>query len=89
MTKSILAWHLADEDNRMYVTTPDGKKVSMPRYYKNKIYTEEQRVRIGEITRIKMLEREKMRNLKKDKTYYHNKQESIYAMNKKIINKNY
>lgn len=51
----MVAWHLADKNNRMYVNTSDNKKVAMPRYYKNKIYTDEQRKVIGIKTRLKML----------------------------------
>lgn len=31
----------------MYVTADDGKKIAMPRYYKQKIYSENERKRIG------------------------------------------
>nr|QJI53651.1 MAG: replication-associated protein [Cressdnaviricota sp.] len=34
-------WHLLDPENRMYLTLTDGRKVSMPRYYKDRIYTTE------------------------------------------------
>lgn len=50
-------WHISDLKNRMYVVTQDGKKVSMPRYYKNKLYTEEQRKAVGFAARQGMLER--------------------------------
>ncbi|QCQ84601.1 replication initiator protein [Blackfly microvirus SF02] len=36
------AWHHADPV-RMYCPLTDGKKISMPRYYKLKLYTDEQR----------------------------------------------
>lgn len=36
-------WHLNDLNNRMYINIGDGKKAAMPRYYKQKIYTDEQR----------------------------------------------
>jgi len=32
-------WHKSDLENRMYVNLEDGKKIAMPRYYKDKIYT--------------------------------------------------
>lgn len=34
-------WHLADVANRFYSPSQDGHKVSMPRYYRNKIYDKE------------------------------------------------
>lgn len=43
----MIRWHKADLPNRMYVTVEDGKKVSMPRYYKNKIYHESERKAIS------------------------------------------
>jgi hypothetical protein len=43
LTKSMTAWHKADILNRMYCVVEDGKKMSMPRYYKDKLYNDEQR----------------------------------------------
>lgn len=37
-------WHLAN-DERMFVNLEDGRKISMCRYYKEKIYSDEQRKR--------------------------------------------
>lgn len=53
VTDRMIAWHVAELESRMYVTTMDGKKVSMPRFYKDKIYTEEQRKRIAFFAKIK------------------------------------
>lgn len=47
ITDRMKKWHTADLENRMYLTTTDGKKVSMPRYYKDKMYTESERERIA------------------------------------------
>lgn len=38
-------WHKADLENRMYVNIDGGKKIAMPRYYKQKIYDETERKR--------------------------------------------
>lgn len=58
MTDEIKKWHTDHRvvDQRMYCVLPDGRKVSMPRYYKDKIYTEMQRKRVGFFTRLRMLE---------------------------------
>lgn len=40
---SLLDWHKADVESRCYLNLLDGKKIAMPRYYKDKIYNEEQR----------------------------------------------
>lgn len=50
LSDNIRAWHLADLENRMYCPIEDGKKIAMPRYYKNKIYTEQQREIAGQAT---------------------------------------
>lgn len=38
---------MQDLDNRMYCALEEGKKIAMPRYYKDKIYDEHQRKRIA------------------------------------------
>jgi len=47
VTDEILTYHQADLTNRMCLILEGGKKASMPRYYKNLIYTEEQKKQIG------------------------------------------
>lgn len=48
LTPAIIDWHRADLENRMYLNIEGGKKISMPRYYKDKIYTDEQRLIIAD-----------------------------------------
>lgn len=40
-------WHKTDKVNRLYVVTEDGKKISMPRYYKDKLYTQGEKLYIN------------------------------------------
>lgn len=47
LTDNMINWHHADLDNRMYCNLLDGKKISMPRYYKQKVYTDSERKRIA------------------------------------------
>lgn len=47
LTEAMHKWHHDDLLNRMYCAILDGKKIAMPRYYKNKVYTDEQRKTIG------------------------------------------
>lgn len=47
LTPQMKKWHKGDLLNRMYVPIEDGKKIAMPRYYKEKIYTKTQRQIIG------------------------------------------
>lgn len=43
----MIQWHKNDMKNRMYINVGDGKKAAMPRYYKNKIYTDAERSEIS------------------------------------------
>lgn len=43
MTEKMVEYHRKDINNRMFITIEDGKKISMPRYYKDKIYTKQER----------------------------------------------
>lgn len=57
LTEAIRKWHTADLENRMYCNTEDGKKIAMPRYFKNKIYTEEERSHVGAMTAMRLVEK--------------------------------
>lgn len=48
LTPEMVKWHESDLLNRMYLPLQDGKKIAMPRYFKEKIYTPEERERIGQ-----------------------------------------
>lgn len=41
ITPAMVHWHKADLLERMYIPLLDGKKISMPRYYKDKIYDDD------------------------------------------------
>lgn len=81
ITDAMSKWHKDDLENRMYCNLKDGQKISMPRYFKNKIYSEEERKLVGEATRKRMqadLEKEMENpNYFKDKEEY-----KIYAFKK-------
>ena len=47
ITKKMIEWHKKDLEKRMYVNIPDNKKIAMPRYYKDKIYTELEKDKIA------------------------------------------
>lgn len=51
----MIKWHHADPNNRMYCNIEGGKKIAMPRYFKQKLYDDEQRIEIGHNTRKRML----------------------------------
>ncbi|QCS37348.1 replication initiation protein [Tortoise microvirus 89] len=48
----MLKWHKSDLENRMYCQVEGNKKIAMPRYYKDKIYTELERERIAFFAKI-------------------------------------
>lgn len=50
-SESMNRWHLADLENRMYCNV-DGKKIAMPRYYKDRIYTQSEREVIAYYARL-------------------------------------
>ena len=47
ITPEMVKWHKKDLKNRMYIALKDGKKIAMPRYFKEKIYSVHQRHRIS------------------------------------------
>jgi len=53
LTDAMINFHGDDLLNRMYCTIEDGKKISMPRYYKDKLYSDEERRLIGEAYQVK------------------------------------
>lgn len=56
LTPEMINWHKNDIENRMICAMDDGVLISMPRYYKNKIYTEEERNKIAASAAQKNLE---------------------------------
>jgi len=47
LTDKMIRWHKDDLVNRMYIPIQDGKKIAMPRYYKDKMYNESEKTRIA------------------------------------------
>jgi hypothetical protein len=54
ITNNMLHWHNNDLLNRMYVPLKGGKKIAMPRYYKDKLYTETQKLLINNHLKVVM-----------------------------------
>lgn len=65
LSEAMVGWHRKDLDNRTYVNIED-KKVSMPRYYKLKIYSEMERKRIAFLNSIRIENEETERFFSKD-----------------------
>lgn len=47
LTPSMRDWHRVDLSDRYYIPLPQGGKIAMPRYYKEKIYSKRERQLIG------------------------------------------
>lgn len=79
VTPQMIRWHNA-EIGRMYCNIPGGKKVSMPRYYKDKIYDLKTRHLNAEYVKLRNEHAESIRNKNIDifKDYIQ-KQQSITA----------
>lgn len=60
LSEKMIRWHRADIDNRMYCMVEGDKKISMPRYYKEKVYNEYERKRIGALALLKMEEQKQI-----------------------------
>lgn len=46
LTPAMLRWHRSDITQRVYAVVAGGKKVSLPRYFKDRIYTDQDREQI-------------------------------------------
>lgn len=73
LTPQMEKWHKADMLNRMYCNIPDGKKIAMPRYYKDKLYTEMQRKRIAFFQLQEMIKKQNEEMEKQGDDYWNNK----------------
>lgn len=68
ITNAAREFHLSDKQ-RMYVVLPGGIKVSMPRYYKNKIYDEQQYDECTRVVKEHMFKEEEKKLKKKFAKY--------------------
>lgn len=76
MTPAMIAWHKASLLDRMYCTTEDQKKITMPRYYKNKIYHEHERDRIAFFAKQTIIKKQLETIAKYGPNYYRDKFQS-------------
>lgn len=72
--QTMVNWHIKDMVNRVYCTTEQGIKIAMPRYYKDKLYLEQERRLIREAFEIisnkkqlKKLEKSTIRTIRNEK----------------------
>lgn len=79
LTPAMKAWHLKNITERCYCKTEDGKKIAMPRYYKDKLYTDYQRSMIAESALIKINKEVDKKMEKQGDLYFHNEFHSANA----------
>lgn len=81
-------WHKDDLLNRAYVTLSNGFKIPMPRYYKEKIYTQEEQILISASIQNKNLEKQYLMEL--DPNYWKivndRKLKEYHSLKKRIKN---
>ncbi|AXH75620.1 MAG: replication initiator protein [Microviridae sp.] len=81
LTEQIIQWHKDAPDERMYVPLLDGKKASMPRYYKNKLYTKNELALVNEKVSANI---EKQLQQSKTKTTYKEAKAAVDAAFRKM-----
>lgn len=87
LTDAMIKWHKSNLENHVHCTTNDGKKLSMPRYYKDKIYTESERAAIAYFGKKKALELLEEAERQGGETYYRDKAENdMNAFSRMYIN---
>jgi len=59
LTEKMIKWHKNNVEERMYCNLKGNKKIAMPRYYKDKIYSDFDKVRISNHIKEKSEEQEK------------------------------
>lgn len=69
---SMIAWHKANLIERMYCNLKDGKKIAMPRYYKEKIYNEMERKRVAHFAKFSVQKKELAIMKKQGDAYFAN-----------------
>lgn len=62
INKRTKKWHTQNLADNYYLPLQDGKKASIPRYYKDKLYAKEQRQAIGHLKKIEALNQEPKTN---------------------------
>lgn len=57
LSAKMIRWHKVDLENRMYVNLEGGKKCTMPRYYKLRLYNDQEKEKIAAACRVRLAER--------------------------------
>ena len=86
LTDAMIAWHKHDLLNRMYCIVDGTKKIAMPRYFKDKVYSLMERSEVSGYQKGEMEKRarEEYERHKEDPMYWHRKHASINAQFRKM-----
>lgn len=84
VTHETVQWHLTDIANRMYLTTEQGHKIAMPRYYKELIYPDETRKAISVIIEAKNSKEAKQELIEEYKEFKKLGYEKYFSKHQKI-----
>lgn len=85
LTEAMVNWHKADPVDRQYCNIGDGKKIAMPRYFKDKIFTQEEKDKTSiKMSEIAMKEKEKQYEKDPLTDHYRNQKEAKEAAYRKL-----
>lgn len=82
LTRNMISWHNVVVTQRCYVLTSDGKKVAMPRYYRDRLYSKDEKKYIAYFAKQEQLRKELLITPEQ----LHNSIETINYQFKKINN---
>ena len=88
LTENMIRWHKNDLTNRMYVPIKDGKKIAMPRYYKEKIYTMQEKKSIFLTMQAIAEQEDKAERIKLGESYEQVKLDIVLSETKKMYKNN-
>ena len=89
ISNNMVKWHKNDLLNRMYVPLVEGKKIAMPRYYKNKIYSETQKLLINNHLKIVMTEAAEKQELELIQEFGHMWSKKLFERHEQQFKKMY
>ena len=73
LTPAMVSWYLADPSQRYYAQLQDGRKIALPRYYRDKIFDERLRAIVRD-AQIERIEEQTLKELREQgDLYWHNK----------------
>lgn len=88
LTENMIKWHKNDLTNRMYVPIKDGKKIAMPRYYKEKIYTIQEKKNISTTMQIIAEQEEQAERIKHGDKYEQEQLNNVLEQHRKMYKNN-